>query len=170
VHALLDFRNAAGTVSVAELSLLQNSLSDRDPALPVTDPYKGIGRVRHERVDFKVSSLLNVQVHSYQSRSSRASSEGEAPGQADHFEVLVFRHPKFFSEPTFEKVTLSQLAPATALAHNEQARGTLFRAFLRRERTGSELSDHLLPGLLTALLYRGIARGAGRLAVVSRDL
>jgi predicted dehydrogenase len=170
VRALLDFRDRERSVCVADLCLLQHSLSDRNPRSAVTDAYKGIGRVRHERVDVKVSSLLNVQVHSYQARSTRAAREGTGVGEADHFEVLVFRNPTFFREPAFERVDLSALAPGASVAHNELARAQLFRAFLRREPTRSALRDHLLPGALTALLYRGMAARGGRLAVVRQPL
>lgn len=170
VHALLDFRAAGQTVCVADLALLQNSFSDRDPAKPVTDSYKGIGRVRHERVDVKLSSILNLQVHSYQSRSTREPA-GAATGEADHFELLIFRNSSFFTtEPPFEKISLAQLAPHAATAHNEHARGAMFTKFLRGERTGSELRDHLFSGELSSFLYGAIAASRGRLAVARTQL
>lgn len=156
VFALLDFKNEEHTVCVAELSLLQNSLSDRDPRAVVKNPYKGTGRVRHERVDLRLGSLLNLQVHSYQSRSTREPA-GAEPGAVDHFELLLFRNPHFFSAPAFERLTLKDLEPAAAAAHNEYARGALLKRFLRGDETGSELRSHLLTGMLTGLIYSAIA-------------
>lgn len=158
--ALLDFKNDAHTVCVAELALLQNSLSDRDPAMAVKNPYKGIGRVRHERVDLKLANLLNIQVHSYQSRSTREPA-GAGVGEVDHFDILLFRSQHFFSEPAFEKLTLTDLDPAAAVAHNEHARGSLLKRFLRRQASGSELRSHLLTGMLVGLVYGAIAKSRG---------
>lgn len=157
VFALLDFSNEEHTVCVAELALLQNSLSDRDPGAVVKNPYKGTGRVRHERVDLKLASLLDIQVHSYQSRSTREPA-GTEPGEVDHFDILLFRSQHFFAEPAFEKITLTDLEPAAAVAHNEQARGALLKRFLRREASGSDLRSHLLTGLLTGLIYSAVAK------------
>lgn len=157
VFALLDCKNEEHTVCVAELALLQNSLSDRDPRALVKNPYKGTGRVRHERVDLKLASLLNIQVHSYQSRSTR-EPDGVEPGEVDHFDILLFRNQHFFSAPAFEKITLRDLEPTAAAAHNEQARGALLKRFLRREASGSELHSHLLTGLLSGLIYSAVAK------------
>ncbi|HRI49799.1 MAG TPA: hypothetical protein PLW65_06415 [Pseudomonadota bacterium] len=167
--ALLDFKNEAHTVCVAELALLQNSLSDRDPAVTVTNPYKGIGRVRHERVDLKLASLLNIQVHSYQSRSTREPA-GAGVGEVDHFDILLFRNKHFFSEPAFEKLTLADLDPAAAVAHNEHARGSLLKRFLRREASQSELCSHLLTGMLVGLIYEAMAKSRGGIGLARSAL
>lgn len=165
VFALLDFHSAERSICVADLALLQNSLADRDPALPVKNPYKGIGRVRHERVDLKLGSLLNIQVHSYQSSSTREPA-GSGAGEVDHFDILLFRNKHLLGEPAFEKITLHDLDPAAAVAHNEHARRSLLKRFLRRQASGSELRSHLLTGVLTSLIYRAIARSRGGLGVL----
>lgn len=169
VFSLLDFKNDQHTVCIAELALLHNSLSDRDPATAVTNPYKGIGRVRHERVDLKLANLLNIQVHSYQSRSVR-EPPGAGLGEVDHFDILLFRSKHFFQEPAFEKVTLAELEPDAAVAHNEHARGALLQRFLRRDVSGSELRSHLLTGMLVGLIYAAIAGSRGGIGVASSAL
>ena len=128
--------------------------------MAVKNPYKGIGRVRHERVDLKLANLLNIQVHSYQSRSTREPA-GAGVGEVDHFDILLFRSQHFFSEPAFEKLTLTDLDPAAAVAHNEHARGSLLKRFLRRQASGSELRSHLLTGMLVGLVYGAIAKSRG---------
>lgn len=169
VHALIDFRGAGGVVTRAQLALLQHSLSDRSPLIPVTEPYKGAGRVRHERVDAHVGPLVNVQLHSYQSRSTR-ESEGDGVGESDHFEVLVFRNARVTGEKPFERHTLSALEAHAARVHNERARGELFWRFLRRLPTESELEEHLLTGELVALLYRAMAAGKGHIGIARGPL
>lgn len=165
-YALLDFRSREKSLCVADLSLLQNSYSDRNPAKKVTDSYKGIGRVRHERVDLKISSILDVQVHSYQSRSTGIPA-GNNIGDTDHFDILIFKNPFFYKGDAFEKISLNDLHKAKATANNEKARASLFQKFLERVPTGSDANDHHLTSLLTGMLYRNIALSRGRMHVTS---
>lgn len=157
VHAILDFGQC-----VAQLALLQNSYSDRDPNRVVTDPYKGVGRVRHERVDLKISTAMNIQVRSYQS-SSTSEPKGTGVGMADHFEILIFRNPTLFPGQRFEKLTLNEITSSTCEMHNENARISLFKKFLRREETGSRLVDHELTGRLISAIYAAVAARPGRI-------
>lgn len=164
VHALLDFGPCT-----AHLTLLQNSFSDRDPSRTVTDPYKGTGRVRHERIDLKISTAMNIQVHSYQS-SSISEPAGNATGQTDHYEILIFRNPSLEPGTVFERLTMADLAAGQMRAHNEKSRISLLRKFLSHEPTGSELADHRLTGSLVSAIYAALARAPGRIGTCSWKL
>lgn len=161
VHALLQFFSEKTPVTTAVLQLLQHSFSDRDPAKVVTDVYKGIGRVRHERLDLKVSSLLNIQVHSYQSASRTEAVPGKQVGERDHFEVLIFRNTAVCGGENFRRLFFDDAHDLTLESHNEQGRERLLKKFLRGE-APSPLRDHLATAQLISLLYQMIsAQGAG---------
>jgi predicted dehydrogenase len=164
VHALLDFGPCT-----TQLTLLQNSFSDRDPSRKVTDPYKGTGRVRHERIDLKISTAMNIQVHSYQS-SSTPEPAGNAVGQTDHYEILIFRNPSLEPGPVCERLTMDDLSSGQTQAHNEKSRISLLQKFLRHEPTGSELADYGLTGNLVSAIYAALAQHPGRIGTCSWNL
>lgn len=153
VHALMDFKNEVGTMTVANLQLQQNSFSDRNPNEEVRDHYKGIGRVRHERVDIKLSNLMNIQVHSYQT-GSKVNQDS-----SNHFEVLIFRNTSVMNEVGFEKLTWPDDPKLVLRGLNEQAREKLFRDFVSGIKTGSDLTEHLPTTKLLSALYETIALG-----------
>ena len=169
IYALLDFRSDQESLCIADLALLQNSYSDRDPKKIVTDSYKGIGRVRHERVDLKLSSILNIQVHSYQSGSNGAPS-GDLTGDTDHFDILLFKNTHFFAGKSYERLTLDTLSKGKSESNNEKARASLFKKFLTRAPTASTVEDHHLTSFLTGTLYRNMALSQGRMHVTCNPL
>lgn len=136
------------------LQLLQNSFSRRSVHTPAQDPYKGAGRVRHERLNLHVGPLLNVQVHSYQSTEvgdPRQPLE-YGPGHLHHFEVSVFRNAELVGGVPFEQYSFGQASEARG--HNELARQTLLSAFVSGQPTGSELESHRQTTRWLAQLYR----------------
>ena len=93
-HGLLTFYNNSGfTITTASLNLLHNGVSRR-AWIETRDFYKQNGRIRHERVNIEIGHLMNIQVHSYQSKeiSERTSNE-ENVGGLEHFDIYIFRNP-----------------------------------------------------------------------------
>ena len=155
VFAVGSVRERGRVRTSLSLQLMQSSLSHRvDPGPPV-DPYKGVGRVRHERLTIHLGPLMTVHVHSYQ-----GMTEGEyGVGHRDHFDVEVFRSP-LLSGPAHEHIPVGRDNSTPALGHNERARLALLEAFLAEVAAGSALREHdrtiaLLAGLFDAMAADG---------------
>jgi hypothetical protein len=150
------------------LALQQDSFSRRAWLPTPKDGYKGNGRVRHERVNLQVSTLMNVQVHSYQAHEvHRPEVAVYGPGHLDHFDVTVFRNSGLIGGPACERVPFGQLERLAhgpdALGHNERAREALFGDFLHGRRSASDLREHERTNLLLSRIYESIPLGkAGR--------
>lgn len=142
VHSLIDFKSKGRTMTTANLQLQHNSFSDRNPDVHPIDLYKGIGRIRHERVDIKVSTIFNIQVHSYQSES-KGESEGIQVGETEHFDIYVFRNTHFLPGKPFEKITLEKNDSGFFKSHNERAREKLLLSFLKGENSHTTLQAQL---------------------------
>ncbi|MDC0706934.1 Gfo/Idh/MocA family oxidoreductase [Stigmatella sp. ncwal1] len=142
--------------TLVSLQLLQNSFSRRASPAPPADPYKGAGRVRHERMNLQVGPLLNLQVHSYQSYETRDHrvQAPYGPGHLDHFDVYVFRNADAVGGTPFEKLEFGKTAQPSG--HNEQARLALLEAFLQGHPSGSELEDHRRTNLWMSQIYQAI--------------
>ena len=94
-HGLLTFYNNSGfTITTASLNLLHNGVSRR-AWIETRDFYKQNGRIRHERVNIEIGHLMNIQVHSYQSKeiSERTSNE-ENVGGLEHFDIYILQKRK----------------------------------------------------------------------------
>lgn len=140
------------------LQLLQSALSQRTSAAPPDDPYKGAGRIRHERVTVSVGPLLNVQIHSYQSHEVRdpVPMGAYGPGHIDHFDVHIYRNP-LVKGPRYEMLALGRRAHPDDPGHNEKARIDLLEAFLAGETQGSCLIQHQVTYALLTAMYRSMA-------------
>ncbi len=143
------------------LALQQDSLSARSSSAPPRDPYKGNGRIRHENMNLHASSLLNIQVHSYQSHDTQQTVEMEyGPGHLDHFDIYVFRNAALIGGQPFEKIEVGrEVRRQSGEGHNEAARRVTFEQFLRGEPSETLLEKQERTNLLLASIYRSIARG-----------
>lgn len=128
--------------TTVSLQLLQSSFSRRASPAPPADPYKGAGRVRHERINLQVGPLLNLQVHSYQAYEVRdqRTQLPYGPGHLHHFDVYVFRNSDVVGGTCFEKLEFGRAGQEKG--HNEQARLELLEAFVEGRPSGSELEEH----------------------------
>jgi len=154
--------------TLLSMQLLQNSFSRRASPSPPADPYKGAGRVRHERMNLQVGPLLNLQVHSYQSYEvgDRRAQLPYGPGHLDHFDVYVFRNAGVVGGTPFEKLEFGRAD--SRHGHNEQARLTLLEAFLLGRESGSELEDHRRTNRWLSRIYHALhVRQAQRLETCS---
>lgn len=144
--------------TTVSLQLLQNSFSRRASPAPPADPYKGAGRVRHERMNLHVGPLLNLQVHSYQAHEVRDPRPQLAygPGHLDHFDVYVFRNAGVVGGASFEKLEFGRAGQDKG--HNEQARLDLLEAFLAGDPSGSELEEHRRTIFWLSRIYHALHR------------
>lgn len=163
VHCLLQFAHENGsTVDTASLNLMQNSISRRAWFHPKVDQYKGNGRIRHERFSLSVGSLLNVQVHSYQSaeagkrdfdecaisETSKRLLEAEnikvdtgklyKRNQEHMFDVTIYRNTGVVGGLAFERFEIGDLLQkehenVCYLGHNELGRFRILEKWLRQE-------------------------------------
>jgi hypothetical protein len=128
------------------------------------DIYKGNGRIRHERVNIQVSTLLNIQVHSYQSyQINNQIVIDYGPGHIDHFDILIFRNSELTGGKAFERIEIGRdigekehLLP-TYFSNNEIARKNLFLDFLKRSRSQSDLLCHAFTNQLLSKIYECLA-------------
>jgi len=146
------------TRTLLSLQLLQNSFSRRASPAPPEDPYKGAGRVRHERLNLQVGPLLNLQVHSYQAYEvrDRRAQLPYGPGHLDHFDVHVFRNADAVGGTCFEKIEFGR--EGQRQGHNERARLELLEAFVDGRPSGSELEAHRRTNLWLSRIYQALHR------------
>ena len=110
----LELLSDKKTFSLASLSLIHNSYSQRSWLLPDRDLYKGNGRIKHEEHTINIGPFLNIQVHSYQSKDKHSvcTTDDEAPGGNNHFEIFIFRNDRIIGGKKFEKIQLHDLPAA----------------------------------------------------------
>ncbi|MEM9214935.1 MAG: hypothetical protein AAGD25_11385 [Cyanobacteria bacterium P01_F01_bin.150] len=161
LFVLAQFRQKDAVLTTTYLNLQQNSFSRRaSPSLPA-DIYKGNGRIRHERVNIKVSTLLNVQVHSYQSHQIREhSSLDYGEGHLNHFDILFFRNSDLVGGEAFEKIEIGNqhnqaiAQMDTSFSHNEASRERLFLDFLQGTKSDADLLRQALTVQLVVKIYQ----------------
>ena len=76
------------------------------------DFYKSNGRIRHERINIEIGHLLNIQVHSYQSKqiSDRINDICETEtGGLEHFDIDIYRNVDIIGGKPFERIKLKDL-------------------------------------------------------------
>ena len=147
-HGLLTFYNNSGfTTTTASLNLLHNGVSRR-AWIETRDFYKQNGRIRHERVNIEIGHLMNIQVHSYQSKeiSERTSNE-ENVGGLEHFDIYIFRNPIIGGLP-FEEIHLGDLYTEKEkkefLGYNELSRELFLDNFFKGNTCKGDIKDQAL--------------------------
>ena len=139
------------------LQLMQSSISRRPSGDPPVDPYKGAGRIRHERVSVHVGPLLKIEVHSYQSHEVRDPNPQReyGPGHLDHFDLHIYRSP-LLDGPRFERREIGGALGVSSshhIGHNERARISLLETFLGGDERGSSLEEHIRTHELICAIY-----------------
>jgi len=148
-YTLLTFKNAENkTITTAELNLLQNGFSRRGWIQTKPDHYKGNGRVRHEYVNIQLGTLMNIQVHSYQSKEIKDRGREETGvGGLEHFDIHIFRNADLIGGKPYEKITMQDLNEITDenyLGQNEKAREHCISEFLKGNIEQDKLKNHKL--------------------------
>ena len=147
-YSLVSFKNAQNrTITVAELNLLQSGFSRRGWIETKADHYKGNGRIRHEFINIQIGTLMNIQVHSYQSKEIKDRTDFETEiGGLEHFDIYIFRNKDIIGGKEFEKLTLKDIAKNRNkfVGQNEQARETCLNKFLNGNTKIDDIKDHRL--------------------------
>lgn len=148
-YSLMQFKEGNTPITTVTLNLLQNGFTRRSWVDLPEDTYKGNGRVRHERLNIQVGPLMNIQVHSYQSKEIKERGcEGNScdVGSLEHFDIYIFRNVDLIGGKPFEKISLNDLAEVDAsekfIGYNEQARESCLIEFLAGDMCTSEITDH----------------------------
>ena len=147
-HGLLTFYNKNGfTITTANLNLIHDGVSRRSWA-ETRDFYKSNGRIRHERINIEIAHLMNIQVHSYQSKEicDRTSSE-ESVGGLEHFDIYIFSNP-LVNKETFKVIHLgdmySEKEKKEFMGYNELSRDIFLTNFLNNKDCKGDLKDQAL--------------------------
>lgn len=147
-HGLLSFYSKEGfTITIATLNLIHNGVSRR-AWIETKDFYKSNGRIRHERINIEIGHLLNIQVHSYQSKeiSDRTDNE-ELVGGLEHFDIYFFNNPLIDKEP-FKELHLgdmySEKEKKEFLGYNELSRERFLDNFLSNKDCRGDIRDQAL--------------------------
>ena len=148
-YSLLTFRNKDYcTITVAELNLLQNSFSRRAWIETKQDEYKGNGRIRHEYVNIEVGPLMNIQVHSYQSKEICDRTENEYDfGGLEHFDIDIYRNKGLIGGKEYERIRLKDLYEHDenkSKGYNEKAREDFITLFLENKTNICSIESHKL--------------------------
>ena len=147
-HGLLTFYNKEGfTITTAPLNLIHNGVSRRS-WIETKDFYKSNGRIRHERINIEIGHLLNIQVHSYQSKEicDRTNNE-EQVGGLEHFDIYIFSNPLIDNVP-FKEIHLgdmySEKEKKEFLGYNELSREKFLDNFLNNKDCKGDIRDQAL--------------------------
>ena len=147
-HGLLTFYNKDGfTITTASLNLLHNGVSRRS-WIETKDFYKSNGRIRHERINIEIGHLLNIQVHSYQSKEIRDRTDNEeSVGGLEHYDIYFFNNPLVDKEP-FKEIHLGDMysdkEKKEFLGYNELSREIFLTNFLNNKDCKGDIRDQAL--------------------------
>lgn len=138
-------------MTTANLNLLHYGFSRRG-WFKSRDYYKKNGRIRHERINIQVGPLLNIQVHSYQSKEIKDrtnSIEETLTGGLEHFDIDVYRNVDIIGGVPFQRTQLKdlygdELGKGNFIGYNEFSREEFVHSFLYDDITKSDLNDQSL--------------------------
>lgn len=150
-YGLFQFQNKQRhTITTASLNLLHYGFSRRG-WITSKDFYKSNGRVRHEYLNIQVGPLMNIKVHSYQSKEikNRETMElEEKVGGLEHFDIEIYRNVDLIGGKSYEKIQLgdlySKLEKKNILGYNELAREMLLNDFFKNKIKKGLLKNHVL--------------------------
>jgi len=151
-YGILNFYNKnKRLITTANINLLHYGFSRRG-WFESRDYYKNNGRIRHERINIQVGPLLNIQIHSYQSKEIKerknAISEIETGG-LEHFDIDIYRNVDLIGGKPFERIRLrdlygKEIEKSNFIGYNEYSREEFITDFLSDNPTKSDLSSHKL--------------------------
>lgn len=137
-------------ITMANLNLLHTGFSRRG-WIETRDFYKTNGRIRHERLNIQIGNLMNIQVHSYQSKQIQDRTDIESEelvGGLEHFDIDIFRNSDVIGGKPFERITVGSLhseeEKKSMLGYNEQAREEYLSKFLNNKCDKGLLKDQAM--------------------------
>jgi hypothetical protein len=176
LHTLMRFTQNEKLVTTVNLGLMQNGFSRRGWIDLPENTYKGNGRIRHERMNIQIGPLMNIQLHSYQSKevAERANSNTDDVGELEHLDVYIFRNTKLIGGKEFEKFSAKDLMNKKEnkfIGFNESARKTCLKTFLKTQKGESDLLDHALSVKILEQCYASMsARSDGKNPIMNINL
>lgn len=161
LYSVMQFKHNENTISTVSLNLMQNGFSRRSWNEIPEDTYKANGRVRHEYMNIEIGPLMNIQIHSYQSKEVKDRIEGNYDvGEVEHFDVFVYRNVDLIGGVPMEKYTLSDLYDnhGDMQGYNEEARERCFREFIDCTSKGDPIYEHELGIEILSREYEALCR------------
>lgn len=147
LYSLIQFKRREKVISTITLNLMQNGFSRRSWNAIPEDTYKANGRVRHEYMNIEIGPLMNIQIHSYQSKEIKDKIEGKTGvGEVEHFDIFVYRNVDLIGGVPMEKFTLNDLYKGISnmQGYNEEARESCFSEFINCNIKGDPIFEHEL--------------------------
>lgn len=151
-YGSINFRNNHNQIIThCNLNLLHYGFSRRG-WIETKDFYKSNGRIRHEYINIQVGPLMNIQVHSYQSkeikdRTANLSLEEEIGG-LEHFDIHIYRNSDLIGGEPHEVIKLGDLysdkEKKDILGYNELSREVYIRNFLKGNCKKGDIKDQAL--------------------------
>jgi len=150
-YGLMKFTNANHQlITEVSMNLLHYGFSRRG-WIQSKNFYKENGRIRHERININVGPLLNIQVHSYQSKEIKDRLDcktEEQFGGLEHFDIYIYRNVDLIGGKPFEKISLGDLysekEKENILGFNELSREHYLSNFLKGKCDRGDIKEQAL--------------------------
>ena len=148
----IGFYNSSNRlITTANINLLHYGFSRRG-WFESRDYYKKNGRIRHERINIQVGPLLNIQVHSYQSKEIKDrtnSIEETLTGGLEHFDIDIYRNVDIIGGIPFQRIQLKdlygdELGKENFIGFNEFSREEFVNSFLSDDVGKGDLKEQAL--------------------------
>lgn len=174
-YSMFEFKNKNNSVITnANLNLLHYGFSRRG-WIQTKDFYKSNGRIRHEHINIQVGPLLNIQIHSYQSkeiRDSKSLIDEIDSGGLEHFDIDIYRNTDIIGGKPFERIRLydlynnsdkEQLLGNNKLGFNEKSREDFLNNVFNNKCNKGTLEDQQLSiEILYSLLKENVRSLKGK--------
>ena len=156
----------AKVCTVGSVDLLQSGFSKRAWFDLARDTYKGNGRIRHSTVNIHVGSLMNIQIHSYQSNEVGKSRLFGVGGE-EHEDVYIFRNNELIGGKDVEVINFGEEIALRArkekdgsfIGQNETSRYGIFKKLLEGDYTGVTLQEQLVTNQILSSMYSSAQSG-----------
>ena len=151
-YTSIDFKNNNNQlITHANLNLLHYGFSRRG-WIQSKDYYKNNGRIRHESINIQVGTLMNIQIHSYQSKEIKDRTNSylleEQVGGLEHFDIDIYRNSDLIGGKPFERIKLGDLysekEKKNILGYNELSREVYLTNFLKGKCDRGDVKDQSL--------------------------
>lgn len=151
-YGSINFRNKNNQlITHCNLNLLHYGFSRRG-WIETKDFYKSNGRIRHEYINIQVGPLMNIQVHSYQSKEikdrTKDMSLEEQIGGLEHFDIHIYRNSDLIGGKPHEVIKLGDLytekEKKNILGYNELSREVYITNFLKGKCEKGDIKDQAL--------------------------
>ena len=148
-YGMLKLKNSYNqTITNVNLNLLHYGFSRRG-WIKSKDYYKKNGRIRHERINIQVGPLLNIQIHSYQSKEIKdITNEEEMVGGLEHYDIDIYRNVDIIGGKPFERIKLGDLytekEKKNMLGYNELSRDMFLNNFFNNKCEKGDIKDQAL--------------------------